>query len=308
MVFSNLGVGTVSVSGTAVTGVGTAFTTTFNVGDIITVQTSSGSETKTIASIASDTSLAVTSAFLGTASSVSYGANAPGIVEMVRRLTNTDVNTYPIDKLCADINSVYDDYVSIILSSDTRWTWDDANFSTFPIATTNLVNGQRDYQFTSQFLKILKVLVLNQNANGTFGELVEINLQDSMSNLDAWEMNVDDPASNLGIPDSFTLFGDSLRLQPRPNYNATGGIKVYFQRYEAVFIPTDTTKVPGFPQPFHRGLAFGAAHLFSLSHNLPQVDRIEQEDINCREALSEYFSERNKAERPVISMRRTNPS
>lgn len=228
-----------------------------------------------------------------------------GIVQMTRRLTNTDVNTYPIMDLTADVNTVYSDYVSIILSSDTRWEWDDSNFTTFPIATTDLVAGQRDYQFNNSFLKILKVLV-QQPDNNQFNELTEIDVQDSVSNLDAWSMNVDDVASNQGTPDAFDLFSDSIRLQPRPNYSVTGGIKVYFQRYESEFLSTDTTKEPGFAQPFHRGLAFGAAYLFALSHNLPQVERLRQEDLNCKEGLKEYLSQRNKAERPVISMRRVN--
>ena len=61
------GPGTVSVSGTAVTGVGTQFTNTFKVGDNITVTTTSGSETKAITTVTSDTAL-VTAAFTGTAS------------------------------------------------------------------------------------------------------------------------------------------------------------------------------------------------------------------------------------------------
>jgi hypothetical protein len=65
------GPGTVSVSGTAVTGASTFFTNTFKVGDTITVTTTSGAETKTIASITSDTAL-VTDAFAGTASGVAY--------------------------------------------------------------------------------------------------------------------------------------------------------------------------------------------------------------------------------------------
>jgi len=63
---STTGPGTVSVSGTAVTGVGTNFTNTFKVGDSIIVTTTSGSETKAIATITSDTVL-VTAAFTGTA-------------------------------------------------------------------------------------------------------------------------------------------------------------------------------------------------------------------------------------------------
>lgn len=228
-----------------------------------------------------------------------------GIVEMARRLTNTDENTYPINNLTADINSVYADYVSIILASDTRWEWDDANFTTFPIATTDLVSGQRDYQFNQTFLKILKVLVM-QPDNNQFIELTEIDSQDSISNLEALSMNVNDIASNQGTPDAFDLIADSIRLQPIPNYSQTAGLKVFFQRYESSFLPTDTTKEPGFPHPFHVGLAFGAAHLFALANTLPQVDRLKQEDLACREGMKEYFSQRNKAERPRITARKTN--
>jgi len=62
------GPGTVSVSGTTVTGVGTNFTNLFKVGDTINVVTSAGSETKAITAIASDTAL-TTAAFTGTAAS-----------------------------------------------------------------------------------------------------------------------------------------------------------------------------------------------------------------------------------------------
>lgn len=231
-------------------------------------------------------------------------ATNSGIVQLVRRLTNTDDNTYEINDLTADINTVYADYISIILSSDTRWQWDDANFTTFPIATTDIVALQRDYQFNTSFLKILKVLIQPQTP-GDFIVLDETDLMDDVSNLDAWAMNVDS-TSNIGQPAYFDLIGDSIRLQPRPNYSSTGGLKVYFQRYESPFVPTDTTKEPGFPHPFHMGLAYGAAHLFAISHNLPQTDRIAQKDMECRDALQVFFSERNKAERPRIIMRNVN--
>ena len=68
---STLGIGTVSISGTAVTGVGTQFTNTFKVGDTITATTTSGSETQAITTVTSDTVL-VTAAFAGTASGVPY--------------------------------------------------------------------------------------------------------------------------------------------------------------------------------------------------------------------------------------------
>lgn len=69
------GTGTVTITGgapTTVTGLGTQFTNTFKVGDTITVTTTSGSETKTISAITSDTDITVSVAFSGTASGASY--------------------------------------------------------------------------------------------------------------------------------------------------------------------------------------------------------------------------------------------
>ena len=70
--------GTVAVSGTDVTGVGTKFLNTFRRGDTITVVTTSGSETKTITTITSDTVL-VTDAFTGTAAAGTAYAVVPGV-------------------------------------------------------------------------------------------------------------------------------------------------------------------------------------------------------------------------------------
>ena len=66
-----VGPGTVSVSGTTVTGVGTLFRSTFRDGDTITVTTTSGSETKIISLVTNDTSI-TTVAFTGTATGVTY--------------------------------------------------------------------------------------------------------------------------------------------------------------------------------------------------------------------------------------------
>lgn len=223
---------------------------------------------------------------------------------MVRRLTNTDTNTYPIADLTADLNTIYSEYVSVMLSSDTRWQWDDSNFSTLPISTTDLVSGQRDYKFNDTFLKVIKVYV--KDATGNYYELTQLDPQDSVSNFEAMSMN-ENNSGNTGQPAWFDLDGDILRLQPSPNYSQTDGVKVFFQRYESVFASTDTTKVPAIPYPFHMGLAYGTAHIFALVHGQPTVDRLKIEDIECRKSLAEFLSKRNKAERPTLTAKFRNP-
>ncbi len=70
------GVGTVTTAGTTtLTGTGTQFTTTFKMGNTITV---SGETVRTISAIASDTSLTVTVAFSTSSSGLSYTVNQNG--------------------------------------------------------------------------------------------------------------------------------------------------------------------------------------------------------------------------------------
>lgn len=223
---------------------------------------------------------------------------------MVRRLTNTDTNTYPIADLTADLNTIYSEYVSVMLASDTRWQWDDTNYTTLPIATTDLISGQRDYRFNDTFLKVTKVLI--KDASGNYYELKQLDPQDSVSNFEAMSMN-ENNSPNTGQPAWFDLNGDILRLQTSPNYSQTDGVKVFFQRYESSFVSTDTTKTPSIPFPFHMGLAYGTAHIFALIHGQPTVDRLKAEDIECRKSLAEFLSKRNKAERTQITAKFTNP-
>lgn len=219
-----------------------------------------------------------------------------GLVEMIRRLTNTDSTTYPIASLTADFNTIYSEYVSLILSSDTRWQWDDSNYTTLPIATTNLISGQRDYQFDDKFLKVLKVLV--KDPSGNYQEIKQIDIQDK--NINAVAM-IENQSSNTGQPIRYDLIGDTIRLQPTPDYSQTAGIEVYYQRYEDPFLTTDTTRSPGIPNLYHMGLAYGTAHIFALVHGQPTVDRLKAEDIECRKALAEFLSKRNKGEKPKMT-------
>ncbi len=70
-----VGAGSITVSGTSVTGdSNTAFTHTFKTGDTLTVTTTSGAETKAISSITNDHAM-VTAAFTGTATLAGYYTN-----------------------------------------------------------------------------------------------------------------------------------------------------------------------------------------------------------------------------------------
>lgn len=70
--------GTVAVSGTTVTGAGTDFTKSLRLGASITLTTTSGSETREINSVVSDTSATVVSAFSGSSTTATYTVSTSG--------------------------------------------------------------------------------------------------------------------------------------------------------------------------------------------------------------------------------------
>lgn len=186
-----------------------------------------------------------------------------------------------------------DKAVSIIVNSDARWQWDDDNQTDLPIATTSIVSGQQDYSFTVSQLKIEKVLV--QNSTGGWQALSPIDLADNDINT----YLIGTPAN--GSPLGYDFKASSLFLYPTPNYSATGGIKIFFQRPSTYFTITDTTKSPGFASIFHRYLALcatfdyqSAKGLVSVLRNGRTASSTKNEIVEMEASMSKWYANRNK--------------
>lgn len=223
------------------------------------------------------------------------------ILDFTRRLTNTDSNTYTTANLTADINNVYAEVISLILASDNRWQFDDNNFTTQPIATTNLVANQQDYEFDSSHLKVLKVLIKDQSGNWSM-PLIPVDIDDR----EAFAI-LQNEATNTGVPFRYDLFAESIFLDPKPSYNSTGGLKVFFQRDGDEFLTSDTTKEPGFSSLFHKILPIGAAYYFSVYRNLPQREALNRDFEKIKKSLVDFYQHRNNDDKPQLRVRYTNP-
>src|SRR3990167_2267949 len=90
-------------------------------------------------------------------------ASISDIQSECRLLTDSDSTSYTNAQLLIRINQALEEVVSMILGLDGRWQFDDTNFSSFPIATTTLVNSQNDYTFDVTHLEIERVEVLDQS-------------------------------------------------------------------------------------------------------------------------------------------------
>lgn len=202
-------------------------------------------------------------------------------------------------QFAARINRRQDRFIQLAFSADNRWQYDDSNYTDFPIATTNLVSGQRDYTFDVSMLEIDGVEIL---VNGEWRRIDPIDVTDNSATSIAY---IENNSSNTGIPIAYDKTGGSVVLQPTPDYSATGGLRIRFKRGASYFVSTDTTKVPGFPSIFHDYLSTGAALDYAIDRNFPNVvNALAPEVLRKEDAILEHFSKRSKDEqkhfKPVI--------
>lgn len=192
-------------------------------------------------------------------------------------------------------NRALDSVTTSILESDDRWEYDDSTYSDYPIATTDLVANQKDYVLSVDHLKVLRVEAIGPD--GVWRLLTPMDLEDIPVARDQF-MNT--PAT----PIYYDKLANSLFLFPASQYNATGGLRVYYQREPNYFIYTDTTKKPGFASICHRLVSLKAAYDFAVANNLSDKITILRDEIAKRDLeLRKFYGRRNKDEILILSER-----
>jgi len=223
-----------------------------------------------------------------------------GIVQDIYFKINANSNSYPIEDVTRAVNNGLDKVSSIILKADNRWQFDDTNNTTLPIATTNIVNNQQDYQFDSSFLIVDKVLVTDEN--GEFYEIYNIDIKDQ--NITSYLQN---QTSNTSRPTRYDVIGNSILLDPRPNYNESNGLKVYFKRKATYFTTGDTTKEPGFAPQFHEILSLYGQYDYAVAKTLNKREVLKRDIMQMEKDIADFYSKRLKDYQPRFIPRYRNP-
>lgn len=182
------------------------------------------------------------------------------------------------------INEALNRVVSLILTADGRWQFDDTNNTDFPIATTNLstVLGleQQDYTFDVTMLRILRIEVMDNT--GAW------NLLTPIDEADLYDQSLSDFLKTPGMPVYYDKQGSSILLYPKPlatSVTSLGGLKVWFQRPPSYFVTTDTTKVPGFNSMYHRLAAtiasrdYAVFKQFSVAKSLSDIVQLQEDSL-----------------------------
>lgn len=198
-------------------------------------------------------------------------------------------------------NRALDRITTAILDSDTRWQWDDTNYTDFPIGMTNLADGQRDYTLEVSHLKILGVEA--KDSSGNYYPLKPIDTRDMTdSGISPTEF-----MSTKGLPQYYDLIANSVMIYPQPDVDvvtATNGLKVRFQRGPSYYETTDTTKEAGFASIFHRLIPLYASFDYATANDMVNKATVINNEITKEEGkLKKFMTKRDKAERSRITTR-----
>ena len=218
-----------------------------------------------------------------------------GIIEEIDFILGTDSTSYPLTHKTRNINNWYNRVANLIIKSNGRWEWDDNNYTDLPIATTALVANQQDYAISgANFIDILKMEVKDQNGNWI--PIQPISLDDRRTE------SMTDFRKEAGTPEFYDKFGNSIFLYPKPSYAQDASLKAFYQRNLSLFVSTDTTKVPGFNENFHRILSYGAAYDYCLAYGIQtRIPVLNNEITKLEQDIIDYYSSRSKDDK--ISMK-----
>jgi hypothetical protein len=194
------------------------------------------------------------------------------LTEKLDKSCGTNSTTYPLTQKEVDINIALDDSLAIIFQQGGTHQFDDKNHTADPIITTDLVDGQRDYHFTTDeqanvILDILEVWTKN-SSTGDFKRLERVDMvrngPDTMHDGDNTE----------GVPTKYGLLGNGIFLDYIPSYDSTGGLKIIINRQASYFVSTDTTKTAGIDGLCHDFLYLKPAYEYARDKGLHNVERL----------------------------------
>lgn len=210
-------------------------------------------------------------------------------------------NTTRLKQFTADCNLALDDFTDIAIKAAGRHQFDSTNHTDHPIIYANIVSGQQDYTYTTDetgnaILDLYRVFVLRSATATTYEEIFPIDQQSQYTWL------AGEASTNTGTPYGYDKTGQTIFLDPKPNYNATNGLKMMIARESPYFVSTDTTKKPGVPGILHAWFYLKPALEYARRNNLANERKIKEAVLEMERKIIEHFSWRARDERKVLSM------
>lgn len=222
------------------------------------------------------------------------------VANKARALTHSDTSSYTAANLLIDINIWYQKAVTMIFESQDDTDFDDMRNITYPIVTTSLVAGQRDYSIpvSEQVLKIKRVDVTYDGTN-----YFRATPFDSGVPQFGFGNATNEDANFIKQAPQYDVQYNSIFLYPlaiASDVSAGAKMQVEWERNITVFTsadyttdPNDSTVVLGFDAPFHPLVAYGAAYEFANANNLPQLQNIKNDLQDWEARMRQAYSKKD---------------
>ena len=221
------------------------------------------------------------------------------IDSLIDRNCKSDSVSYPVIEKTEDENIAMARVWDIIFKSSTTWNYDDNNHDDYPVITTGLVQGQRDYTFVTDeqgnlILDIFKVTAVDKN--GRFYDMLPVDIE-SQPGLESFY----DGQNIAGQPFRYDKMANGILLDSIPSFSYPNGLKIYINREGSYFLVTDTTKMAGFAGLFHEYLALVPSWMYCKRNKMFDLaDRYERDMMTMEDKITNYYSQRTKDERTRI--------
>lgn len=188
------------------------------------------------------------------------------------------------------INDRYNQASNWIWKASGDWEYDDTGQTTLPIATTDLVANQQDYELPSTAQKLERVEIKNADGNYVIVRPIDKSQIPNIAMTEYYE--------EAGTPIYYDMVGRSIIFYPKPGagyVTLASGLKIYVARNIVEFNSTATTQEPGFAPQFHRILPIGACMDFTVGRQMFNTMKSLQILLKETETdMKEFYSRRHR--------------
>lgn len=207
----------------------------------------------------------------------------------------------------ADVNLAFSRVLSIIFKADGTWQYDDTNHTDYPIITTNLEQGQRDYPFTEDgsgnlVLHLHKVSIKRSASAATYEDIRPFDELDDRDNA------ILANSATQGIPQRYGKLANGIFLEVPTSYSAPNGLQMFVSREQTFFAVADTSKKPGFSPLYHEYLVLRPVYDYATrpGSNFSGVDNLRIDMLKMEKDIEEHYARRAKDERHIMTSRKIN--
>lgn len=219
------------------------------------------------------------------------------LLGLTRFLTSTqdNVNAFTDTEIKALLNLEYRELQAYILSKVMN-DWNENTLEGTGNGLITLVDGTESYAFPSDMLTIDR-MEINYTGGTNNWVLVDIRRMEGIKKAISNNDNDNEIVGTKEHPIAWLRDG-YIYLDPIPNANVTGGLKVY-----CTILITDlsnSTDEPVFASPFHEILAYGAAISFLIANDKNRANSLLGLKENKKQKMVEFYSKRQSNKLPRI--------